>query len=89
MTPVGCPYGNVLLLLPYRAIFSGFVNLLLFMSAQVFVSAQNPPNIILNSNCSITGSQGAILKVIGTAILFYSSSKLYGLTPLVTHLPGH
>ena len=59
------------------------------MSAQVFVRAQNPPNNILNGNCSITGSQGAILKVIGTAILFNSASELDGLTLLVTHLPGH
>ena len=53
------------------------------------MSAQNPAKYIRNVNCSITGSQGAILKVIGTSILFYSASELDGLTPLVTHLPGH
>ena len=56
------------------------------MSAQVFVSAQNPPIIILNGICSITGSQGAIVKVIGTAILFYSAAGNTPSWPLITPL---
>ena len=37
--------GAVLWPLQYNVIFGGFSNFLLFMSAQVFVSAQNPPKI--------------------------------------------
>ena len=37
--------------LSYRAFFSRFCNFLLFISAQVPVSVQNPPEIILHSNC--------------------------------------
>ena len=37
--------------MPYSVIFGGFCNLLLVMSAQVFVSAKNPPKKILYGIC--------------------------------------
>ena len=42
-----------------RVIFARFCNFLLFLSAQVLVSAQNLPNITLHSNCCSSASIGA------------------------------
>ena len=45
---------TVLQQLQYRVIFDGYFNFLLFMSAQVFVSANNPPKKTLHGICHST-----------------------------------
>ena len=67
------PKGGCAMTVTVQGNFQRILQFFLFMSAQVFVSAQNTPKITLHGSPSegLTGSSGAILQIIGTSISFY------------------